>query len=77
MIEFGAMIDLPRELLWDYQKAPNDELWRLQRLVDFFPQFGRDRASVQALVRRLPELKMPPEVAELIRLYAQHYDRHD
>jgi hypothetical protein len=70
------MIELPRELLWDYQNPPADELWRLQRLADFFPQFGRDRASVRALMRRLPELKVPPEVAELIRLYAQHYDGH-
>lgn len=68
------MVELPKELLWDYQRPPEDELWRLQRLVDFFPQFGRDRASVQALLHRLPELNAPREVAELICMYAQHYD---
>jgi hypothetical protein len=71
------MVEVPREILWDYEEPPHDELWRLQRLADFFPQFGRDRASVRTLVRRLPGLRMPPEVAELIRLYAEHYDGHE
>ncbi len=71
------MIELPKEIVWDYQEPPQDELWRLRRLADFFPQFGRDRASVRGLMRRLPELRVPPEVAELIRLYAEYYDSHE
>lgn len=67
------MIDVPARLLWDYDEAPEDELWRLQRVVDFFPQFGRERRTVLALVRRLPELRAPDEVKELVRLYARHY----
>ena len=70
------MIALPKEIVWDYPEPPHDEMWRLQRLADFFPHHGRDRDSVRALLRRLPELKVPPEVAELIRLYAEHYDEH-
>jgi hypothetical protein len=67
------MLPLPREIVWDYPAPPEDELWRLQRLADFFPSFGRDRASVEGLLRRLPDLKMPEEVAELIRMYAEYY----
>jgi hypothetical protein len=70
------MIELPKEIVWDYPEPPNDELWRLQRLADFFPHYGRDRACVRALMQRLPELKIPPEVAALIRLYSEHYDTH-
>ncbi len=71
------MIELPKEIVWDYLEPPRNELWRLQRLADFFPHHGRDRNTVRALVQRLPELKVPPEVAELIRLYAEYYDAHE
>lgn len=63
------MIEVPRELLWDYAEAPADELWRLQRLADFFPRYGRARAAVRALYARRQELRLPPEVRELIELY--------
>jgi hypothetical protein len=69
------MIELPKAIVWDYAEAPRDELWRLQRLADFFPHYGRDRTSVRALTQRLAELKIPPEVAELIKMYAEYYDR--
>jgi hypothetical protein len=65
------MVDLPKEIVWDYPEPPQDDM---QRLADFFPYHGRDRDNVRARVQRLPELKVPPEVAELIRLYAEHYD---
>lgn len=68
------MLELPKEIVWDYPVPPRDDLWRLQRLADFFPHFGRDRASVQLLNQRLPELKIPQEVAELIRMYAEYYE---
>jgi hypothetical protein len=67
------MLELPKAIVWDYPEPPVDELWRLQRLADFFPSYGRDRASVEALLRRLSDLKVPPEVAELIRIYAEYY----
>ena len=71
------MIELPKEIVWDYEVPPQDELWRVRRLADFFPHFGRERASVRGLMRHLPDLRVPPEVAELIRLYAEYYDSHE
>lgn len=68
------MIDVPPRLLWDYEVAPEDELWRLQRILDFFPAYGRDRATTTALVMHLDALRAPPEVKELVRLYAAHYE---
>jgi hypothetical protein len=65
------VIEVPRELVWDYDQAPEDELWRLQRIFDFFPHHGRDRETVAALLRRLDELRGPPEGKELVRLYAE------
>ncbi len=46
-------IDIPKELLWDYTKAPDDLLWRLQRIADFFPAYGTDRETVQLLFEHL------------------------
>ena len=63
------MVVVPRELLWDYAEAPPDEGWRLQRLADFFPRFGRDRATVEALHAHRAALRIPPEIRELIELY--------
>jgi hypothetical protein len=65
------VIELPRALLWDYVEAPRDEIWRLQRLAEFFPGYGRDRASVAALYRRRAELRVPSEIRELIEIYAR------
>jgi hypothetical protein len=67
------VIAIPQKLVWDYDVAPADELWRLQRILDFFPEFGRDRGTVSALLARLDELRAPPEVKDLVRIYAQHY----
>ena len=68
------LVDVPSRLLWDYELAPEDELWRLQRILDFFPAYGRDRATTTALVKHLHTLRAPPEVKELVRLYAEHYE---
>jgi hypothetical protein len=68
------LVDVPSRLLWDYEVAPEDELWRLQRILDFFPAYGRDRATTTALVKHLDALRAPTEVKELVRLYAQHYE---
>ena len=67
------MIDVPARIVWDYAEPPAEEKWRLQRVLDFFPQFGRDRKTVEHLVARLDELRAPPEVKDLVRLYAEHY----
>ena len=67
------MLELPKAIVWDYKEPPVDELWRLQRVADFFPNYGRDPVSVRELAKHLPELKLPPEVAELVRIYAEYY----
>ena len=65
------MIELPPEIVWDYPEAPRDELWRLRRLAEFFPQFGRDVPSVTALYLRRHELGAPPDLIELVEMYAR------
>jgi hypothetical protein len=67
------MIDVPRELVWDYPEPPGDELWRLQRLVDFFPHYGRDRETVRALMRRRADLRMATETKLLLEIYARRF----
>ena len=67
------VIDVPRELVWDYDEAPANEQWRLQRILDFFPHYGRDRATVQALAEQIGELRAPPEAKALVLLYAESY----
>ncbi len=65
------MIPVPREIVWDYDEPPRDERWRLQRLAEFFPLFGRDRVTVAALYEGRHGLRIPAEVAELIVIYAE------
>ena len=55
-------VNVPPELLWDYRVPPEDPLWRLQRIAEWFPAFGRDRATVAQLYARRGELRVPPEV---------------
>jgi hypothetical protein len=64
-----ATVDVPKELLWDYREAPTDPLWRLQRIADWFPAFGRDRETVAQLYAWRDELRIPPEVRTLIEIY--------
>ncbi len=65
------VIPIPRALCWDYPEPPADELWRLQRIAEFFPQFGRTRRTIAALHRRRAELRVPDDVKELIAMYAR------
>jgi hypothetical protein len=69
------VIPVPREIVWDYDEPPVDELWRLQRILDFFPHYGRDHATVRALVAHLDELAAPPEAKALVLLYAEEHAR--
>ena len=67
-------IDVPKELLWDYKEPPEDLLWRLQRIVDFFPAFGTDRDTVQLLFEYRDKLKIEKGKYELIGLYKEVWD---
>jgi hypothetical protein len=65
------MIPIPREIVWDYPEPPRDERWRLQRIAEWFPHYGRDAATVRALFRARAELRIPPELRALIEIYAR------
>ena len=64
-------IHVPRELLWDYATPPVDPMWRLQRIAEWFPAFGRDRETVHALYAHRDELRIPHEIRTLIELYEE------
>src|SRR5438552_9745658 len=64
-----SMVEVPRELLWDHAEAPDDLLWRLQRIADFFPAFGKDYETVRELHRRRDELRLDAPTRLLIEEY--------
>lgn len=63
------MITVPKRILWDYREAPEDLLWRLQRIADFFPRYGRDRETVELLFKKRHVLHLEPETRALIEEY--------
>jgi len=65
----GAVITVPKEILWDYREAPDDLLWRLQRIADFFPRYGRDRETVALLFENRNRLRLEPATRTLIEEY--------
>jgi hypothetical protein len=65
------LVDIPTELVWDYREPPADQAWRLQRIAEWFPAFGRDRSTVALLYAHRTELNVPPEIRSLIELYEE------
>lgn len=63
------MITVPRAILWDYREAPEDLLWRLQRIADFFPRYGTDRETVALLFANRERLRLEPGTLALIEEY--------
>jgi hypothetical protein len=68
------MIKISKELLWDYREAPQDLLWRLQRIADFFPAHGRDRETVVALYENMEKLKIDQTTRLLIEEYKRAWE---
>lgn len=64
-----TMIAVPKELLWDYREPPQDLLWRLQRIADFFPLYGQDRDTVALLYAYRHQLKLDGTTNALIEEY--------
>ena len=62
-------VNIPRELLWDYKEPPDDLLWRLQRIADFFPAYGTDERTVRLLHDHRDSLRLDPGKRRLIELY--------
>ncbi len=67
-------INIPPGLLWDYKKPPDDILWRLQRIVDFFPAYGTDKETVDLLFEYRDKLRMEEGKYKLITLYKEVWD---
>ena len=68
------MIKIPKKLLWDYKKAPDDPIWRLQRIADFFPLHGRDRRTVRALYENAKNLIIDEATRLLIEEYKKAWE---
>ncbi len=62
-------INIPKELLWDYKEPPDDLLWRLQRIADFFPAYGTDIKTIHLLFEYRDILKLEKGKYRLIELY--------
>lgn len=71
------VVNVPRALVWDYATTPEDPMWRLQRIADWFPTFGRERATVAQLYAYRDALKIPSEVRLLIELYEEAWRERD
>jgi hypothetical protein len=63
------MLRVPKEILWDYDEPPEDLLWRLQRIADFFPLYGRERETVALLFTHRNQLKLDDATRALIEEY--------
>ena len=67
-------IEVPKEILWDYREAPADPIWRLQRMADFFPLYGRDRETVLALYENMGRLRVDETTKVLIEEYEKAWE---
>jgi hypothetical protein len=63
------MIEVPKDILWDYDEPPDDLLWRLQRIADFFPLYGRERETVMLLFSYRDQLNLDDATRLLIEEY--------
>ena len=63
------MIQVPKEFWWDNQEPPVDLLWRLQRIADFFPLYGREKQTVELLFPYRKQLKLDDPTRTLIEEY--------
>jgi len=68
------MIEVPKEILWDYREPPEDLLWRLQRIADFFPLYGREKETVALLFAHRNQLSLDDETRVLIEEYRLAWD---
>jgi len=68
------MIKVPKEILWDYQEPPEDLLWRLQRIADFFPLYGREKETVVLLFTHRTQLSLDAATRLLIEEYHRAWD---
>lgn len=70
-------VKLHPDLAWDYDEPPAEPLWRLQRIADAFPAYGRDRITVAQLFATRDALRLRPEIRQLIELYEERWQEHE
>ena len=63
------MIRVPKDILWDYHEPPEDLLWRLQRIADFFPLYGRERETIELLYAHRNQLRLDRATKALVEAY--------
>lgn len=68
------MIPVPKDILWDYEEPPEELLWRLQRIADFFPLYGRDRDTVALLYAHRDQIKMDEATRALVEEYQSAWE---
>ncbi len=64
-------IAISDDMVWDYKSAPDDLLWKLQRITHFFPAYGADRNTVKLLFQYRDQLKIEKGKYELIGVYEE------
>ncbi len=69
------MVEVPKDILWDYDEPPEDLLWRLQRIADFFPLYGRERETVMLLFSYRDRLNLDDATRLLIEEYHRACER--
>ena len=69
------MIEVPKEILWDYDDPPEDLIWRLQRIADFFPLYGREQEIIILLFRHRDQLNLDDATRALIEEYHRAWGR--
>jgi len=59
-----------REITWDYDNPPGDELWRARRLAEFFPFVADDltQEDKEIILRHLDRIHLPDERKQIIRI---------
>lgn len=74
MPDDSDQIIIPKELLWDYRSPPEDIMWRLQRIADFFPAYGIDKKTVNLLFRYRDKLNMEQGKYRLVEMYYEAWE---
>ena len=57
------------KITWDYKNPPKNILWKLQRIADFFPAYGTERETINALFKHRDSLQMEKGKYKLIKIY--------
>ena len=68
------LVEVPKELLWDYEDPPEDLLWRLRRIAEFFPRYGLTRETLDLLFEHRHQLRVESGMVKLIEEYHRAWE---